>query len=223
MMLHPIPWRPDATAEDPVTALPVVRVAAPATGPDVDPLLAAALTPDENERARRYRLPADRARFITARVLVRMIAARHFRCHARDLVLAEGPHGKPFIVTPPGEPVLHFNVSHSGDVVLAAFSTAYAVGVDVERVRPGRDWDAIAARTFLPGDLETWRAVPAGDRERAFFEMWTRHEANLKARGTGIAFAATASDGPPPECVPVRLPAGYAGAVAWIPTRSPAP
>lgn len=82
---------------------------------------------------------------------------------------ARGPYGKP---TLPAHPDLHFNHSHAGGLFAVAISRDGPVGIDIERVREVREKQSICERYRF-------------DPER-FFEDWTRREAWVKARGTGI-------------------------------------
>jgi len=49
------------------------------------------------------------------------------------------------------------------------------------RIRPHRDWDAIAERFFLPSEAAAFLASPDADRDSEFFRRWTRLEAMWKA------------------------------------------
>jgi len=98
------------------------------------------------------------------------------------------------------------------------------VGVDVERERPGLEWQAIARRTFAPGRLARLEALPAAQQERAFLREWCRLEAELKARGTGLAGLGDRAPGPPgTELWDLSLPAGHQGAVALANTLTDHP
>lgn len=74
-----------------------------------------------------------------------------------------------------------FNISHSGDYVLAAFSDE-EIGVDIEQLG---EIDTAAIADFLH-PLETKFIEEATDSQDAFYKVWTRKEAYLKARGIGI-------------------------------------
>jgi 4'-phosphopantetheinyl transferase len=109
-------------------------------------------------------------------------------------------NGKPCV---PGARV-KFNLSHSGELALCAVASDREVGVDVKRVRAVPEMRRIVER-FFPGE-------EAGD-PAAFFRLWTRREAFVKATGRGLAGL---SDAPGESWWIESLnPApGYAGAVA---------
>ncbi|HKK06318.1 MAG TPA: 4'-phosphopantetheinyl transferase superfamily protein [Gammaproteobacteria bacterium] len=76
---------------------------------------------------------------------------------------------------------LDFNISHSGSLVGCAVSDEGRIGLDVERVRAV---SKVSWRRYL---TEIERARVASD-PAALFDLWTRKEAVVKARGqAGIA------------------------------------
>lgn len=148
--------------------------------------LAACLSLDERDRAERFRFPGLRARFTAARGHLRTVLGNYLHLDPARLEFAYHSRGKPSL-TGQGEGQIHFNLAHSQDLALIAVTRAGELGVDVERIRPMRDAEAIAQRFFSPREAEAFRRVPAEARDAAFFSLWTRKEAWLKATGDGIA------------------------------------
>lgn len=138
----------------------------------------------ELERAARFRFEPERRRYLVARGILRLLLAGYLNQPPRDIEIAYGPHGKPFLADPTAR--LRFNASHSQGVALYAFVWNHEVGVDVEAIHSVTDMARIAERFFAPGENERWRALPEPERARAFFLCWTRKEAFLKAKGVGI-------------------------------------
>ena len=147
-------------------------------------VLRALLTPDEQERARRFRTELLRERWELTRGILRSLLADYLQAGAGEIVFQLGPHGKPAL---DAYPHFFFNASHSGDHAAFAFSRAGEVGVDIEEVRGDlRRHDVIAQRFFTPAERGELAAVPGPERVRAFFDLWTRKEAFVKARGDGV-------------------------------------
>lgn len=147
--------------------------------------LAAVLAPDEATRAARFARPILRHRFTAARGGLRRILARYVGVSARSLCFRYGPHGKPGLV---GGGDLHFNLSHSEGQALVGVTRLAEIGVDIEALRPMRDRDAVARRTFTAREVAALAAVPAGREDAGFFACWTRKEAVVKTTGIGFAF-----------------------------------
>jgi 4'-phosphopantetheinyl transferase len=141
-------------------------------GPDL-------LTAVEWARRDAYRQPADRDRFTTGAVLLRLaVAARTGLAPAavpvvRDCPRCGKPHGRPRIE---GYDV-HVSISHSGERVGVAVA-GVPVGVDVERIRPIAI-DGLATQTLGHGE----RAEDVAE----FFRYWARKESAVKATGDGLA------------------------------------
>jgi 4'-phosphopantetheinyl transferase len=146
-----------------------------------------ALTQDEREKAGRFRFHKDRHQSVVARGALRDILSRYLNTPPGDLRFSYGPHGKPRLERGVRGKHLEFNLSHSHGLILVAVSAARQVGVDIERIRPGSDWEQIAERFFSPREAATLRALPVDQRTEAFFCCWTRKEAYIKAIGEGLS------------------------------------
>jgi 4'-phosphopantetheinyl transferase len=97
---------------------------------------------------------------------------------------------EPFTTGEKGKPVydgfkgIHFNITHSGEWVAVALSSA-CVGVDVERMR--KIPEGVARRFFSEAENQ-WldSAKTEAERKDIFFTLWTLKESFLKAIGTGL-------------------------------------
>ena len=143
----------------------------------------ATLDAQERERARRFRFERDRRRYIDAHVALRRVLAERTGRAAAALEFEAGPFGKPRLA---GAPRCTFSLSHSDDLALIALADAGEIGVDIERVRPLPDLDALALQCLAVDELQALEALPAADRPFGFLQAWTRKEACLKALGTGL-------------------------------------
>jgi len=146
----------------------------------------ALLSPAERQRASRFAFDRDRLRFMVARAQLRELLAVRLDVPPESIELAYGERGKPALGRHFGDSDLRFNVSHSGDVAVYAFSHGREIGVDVEAVRTIRDADDIAARFFSRRENEAYLALDPCDKPLGFFNCWTRKEAFIKALGHGL-------------------------------------
>jgi 4'-phosphopantetheinyl transferase len=80
---------------------------------------------------------------------------------------------------------LHFNLSHTEDLVAMAVCRHVRVGIDVEKLSSVSL--AVADRFFSAAEVAELRALPADTQPRRFMQLWTLKEAYLKAVGTGLA------------------------------------
>jgi len=145
------------------------------------------LSPDEQLRAAKFRFDRDRHRFIIARGVLRTLLDRYLYMLPAQLQFAYNEYGKPSLDTPaPGKP-LHFNLSHSHELALFAFSYIGPVGVDIEYMRAGVSAEQAARVSFSPREQALLLALPLDERREAFYTCWTRKEAYIKGRGTGFS------------------------------------
>jgi 4'-phosphopantetheinyl transferase len=175
----------------------------------------ALLSPDEHERAARFRFDEHRRRYVAARGFLRKILGGYLRCDPALLVFDYGKHGKPVLASPANSRV-EFNVSHSADLALFAFASGRSVGVDVELIKPGVSCMEIAEHHFSENEIALLRSLTEPAMCEKFFEMWSEKEARLKALGVGLQFALIEQRaGEPPWSVVELKPApGFAAAVA---------
>jgi 4'-phosphopantetheinyl transferase len=168
--------------------------------PAVRARLESLLDGDELARAASFHFDRDRHRYVVGRGMLRTLIGRYLGRDPRELRFSYGKERKPSLVGGG----LQFNLAHSEDRVLYAFSPSFEVGVDVEVLRPDAADGRVAERFFSPGEVAVLRTLPADEQARAFLSCWTRKEAFLKARGDGLtlpldSFDVTLRPGEPAE------------------------
>ena len=191
------------------------------------------LDAQERDRARRFRFERDRRRYVDAHVALRHVLAERIGRPAAALAFEAGAFGKPRVA---GTPRCEFSLSHSDDLALIALADAGEIGVDIERLRPLPDLDALARQCLAADELRALEALPAADRSSSFLQSWTRKEACLKALGSGLqiepasfsvgratdateASIATPSGMCSVHVHPVEVADGWVGALAYVTER----
>jgi len=141
----------------------------------------ALLSPDERERAERFKVREAAERFTLVRGLLRRTLGEMTGEDPASLRFSYGPQGKPALE---GKTVT-FNLSHSEGWAAIAVAKGREVGVDLEKIRShdGR----LVERYFSAPEAILYRATLPEKQELAFFHFWTAKEAYLKARGEGIS------------------------------------
>lgn len=166
--------------------------------------LSASLSSDERQRASRFVFERDRRRFSVGRGVLRALCGAYIGAPADAIRFRYAARGKPELAG--GE--IQFNVSHSEDLALMAFSRIGRLGVDVERLRHVPEVEHIAKSHFSPSEREVFAAVPARLKQEVFFNCWTRKEAFIKALGDGFYFSlenfdVTLAPGEPPRLLSI--------------------
>lgn len=191
------------------------------------PRLRNLLSPDEMERARRFRFEAPRRNFVASRIALRAILGAYLGADARGIAFVTGAHGKPALGN---DDSLQFNLSHSGGLGVLALTRHRPVGCDIEALDERLDIAAVATH-FFSGQEQAWVAghADAQAQRAAFYAIWVCKEAYLKGIGTGLTmppasftvggtarpFAALpGAGGLPWHAYRLALPSGYDGALA---------
>ncbi len=143
---------------------------------------------DAPERGRAERLvrARDGRRFVRCRGALRSLLGGLLGVDPAAVGFRVGPGGKPILVQP-DDSRWRFNVSHTGDLALIAAAWDRELGVDVERVRPIEQAARIVESYFTAAEVAEFRELAPREQAAAFIRGWTRKEAVVKARGTGLA------------------------------------
>jgi len=139
------------------------------------------------EKTRSSKFIAEHARnnFIVARGILRWLLAKYLHIKPQDLVFKQNQYGKLYL----DSSMLQFNISHSHDVALFAFTLDHPIGIDIEFIRNNFDFIDIAQRFFSKKENLDLSTLPKTKQLHAFFNCWSRKEAFIKAIGKGIFFA----------------------------------
>jgi 4'-phosphopantetheinyl transferase len=201
--------------------------------PQHDPSILQKLSPGEQARARRFRSEKHAAQWAFFHAGLREILGYYAGREPLDLEFRIAERDKPSL-REAGEPPIHFNLSHSGELALLAITRRAPVGVDIEHMRELNDRDALVQRFFSSAEQAAYGRLPEAGRGRCFYTIWTRKEALIKANGMGLAtpldaFDVSASEAPGWQATDLRaplpvknayptcaldLPADYTGALA---------
>jgi 4'-phosphopantetheinyl transferase len=151
------------------------------------------LSPDERERCERFAHEPSGRLWGRARGVLRALLARYLGVEPVTINFRVDGRGKPGLALPTTSTPLAFNVSHSGRLALYGLTEAGPVGVDVQTARTEGADLAVARRALGAEEARRLAALEPAQRELEFLRAWTRHEASLKCRGTGLAGSTDAS------------------------------
>lgn len=141
------------------------------------------LTRDEKDRMNRFISDKVKQRFALARGMLRTVLMRYLGGTDDTIKFAYGERGKPILQNSD----LHFNLSHSHNLIALGLIQHRQIGVDVEHIIPLPAMGTMAQDNFSAGEFATLYALPESDRLQAFYRCWTRKEAYIKAVGDGFA------------------------------------
>ncbi len=132
------------------------------------------------EKFNNYAHNKNLQRTIFGELLSRYYIGLKTNTDSRNIFFNIGEKGKPFLQNSN----IHFNISHSGEWVVAAFSEK-ETGIDIELIRePNYN---VAKRYFSEIEILNLNSTSDPERKRQlFFDYWTIKESYLKAIGTGL-------------------------------------
>lgn len=147
------------------------------------------LSIEESQRATRFKFPHLQQRFIAAKGILRILLGKYLNQLPGSIKFSYGSYGKPEL-----DPQLfstsslQFNQSDSKSFALYAFTKQHPIGVDIECIRTDIEAFSLAKRFFSPSEIVALKNQPAEQQITAFFRIWTRKEAFIKAVGEGLSF-----------------------------------
>lgn len=141
------------------------------------------LSIEEQNKYFRYRNVSAQYQYLTAHYYLRLLLSKRLSETPAEIQIVAQENGKPYLK---GHTNLQFNISHTKNLVLIAFSE-YPVGVDVEQEERSSDMLQILEHFFSKKEIESFINQPEDMKNKAFYTGWTRKEALLKATGEGLS------------------------------------
>ena len=131
------------------------------------------------ERIKRYRQPMDQIRSASAYAYLFYLLEKHG--YGKDLELKANEHGRPYIP----DIGFSFSISHSGEYAALAYEDKRIdLGVDIQAHRETESTGI--AESFFAEEERVYLKQKSNPMH-AFFDLWTRKEAYMKARGLGLS------------------------------------
>ncbi len=147
--------------------------------------LSANLSDEELQKASLLVDPIENRHFLFRRCFQRefLRALLDFPGQSKQIAVLHQMDQRPMCLDAP-----HYQLSFSSSTgaTLAAASSGFEVGVDIERIRPIENVAALARRFFTNEEAEFLAALSPHQQNFEFLKSWTAKEAGLKAIGKGI-------------------------------------
>ncbi|WP_314590397.1 4'-phosphopantetheinyl transferase superfamily protein [Paenibacillus terrigena] len=135
----------------------------------------------KKEKIQKFKRKKDAELCLLADILVRAFVINRLKLDNAQLNFDKNKYGKPYLI---GFPSFHYNVSHSGDWVVAAFDSQ-PIGIDIEKIEP---LDLQIAESICTENEFSYLITQSGpDRLSYFYKLWTLKESLTKAIGMGLS------------------------------------
>ena len=117
-----------------------------------------------------YKNPGVRRTKLLGEGMIRRLLFRLWGLHKKDYLIRIGEHGKPLVES---RFSVWYNLSHSGDYIVAAFSHL-EVGIDIEQKRKARM--EVARRFFHPAEIQCLQNLAGDAQDELFFRFEVRFD-----------------------------------------------
>ncbi len=145
------------------------------------------LSKDELEKADRYRLYDDKKRSVITRGFLRLMLSDCLDQCPQTIRFSCTQYGRPYLHESSADAKIDFNVSHSSEQIVIGISHGARIGVDIEEKKSIRNMDSIIKRFADDVTFSLYKKHDKSQKAEFFYKWWTRTEAFLKAKGTGIS------------------------------------
>jgi len=146
------------------------------------------LSKDELERASKFHFDADRDRFICGWGLLRLFISFYANISPKVISYNYNNYGKPELSREQNKSNLHFNMSHSQNMLCVGFLRNEQIGVDIEVIKPIKDYLDVANKFFSDSEIVQLNSFPEEKALEAFYTCWTGKEAFIKLSGEGLSY-----------------------------------
>jgi 4'-phosphopantetheinyl transferase len=141
--------------------------------------------------------PVLQHEYLATRALSRLALSYYTKVNPADWRFTAETHGKPVVSNPRQHATLHFNLTHTTNLIICIVTRVGEVGIDAEALARKVDIDEITKHFFAPAERRSLARLTGDARKKRFLEIWVLKEAYLKSRGRGLTIS--------PEKVPIKF------------------
>ncbi|SFT01882.1 4'-phosphopantetheinyl transferase family protein [Marininema halotolerans] len=143
------------------------------------------LTDEEKGVFHRYKVDHKKVEFLLGRLLLKSALSSRLGIHPEEITFCKNEYGKLFL-TKNSQPSVHFNLSHTHGLLACAVTTECEVGIDVEGTH--EDHLGVMKTVFVENEISYIQQQRSDEeKQKAFYRIWTRKEAVMKAIGKGFS------------------------------------
>ncbi|MBC7811927.1 MAG: 4'-phosphopantetheinyl transferase superfamily protein [Burkholderiales bacterium] len=181
--------------------------------PEVLERLEQTLAEDEYKRAVQFVHLQSKRRYVAARGILRNILAQYIQQAPEAIQFVYNAYGKPSVS--PNRQQLEFNLAHSVNVGVYAFTIGQRVGIDVEFVQALDEQEQMAQKILSQEEYIVFSQLPPDEKVMFFYQHWTRKEAMMKALGVDFSDLKLPVDKLNTlQLIELKVTPGYSGALA---------
>jgi len=146
------------------------------------------LSNEEKDRIDKFKFKSLRERHTVSKGLLKSFIANYLNIETEEINFVQNEYGKPSLQPELNEVNLQFNVSHSEQLGMFAFTTGKELGIDVELIQEIPNLNQIVDICFSEFEKDWFYKSDPNQQKELFYKVWTGKEAFIKAIGTGLSF-----------------------------------
>ncbi|WP_282049077.1 4'-phosphopantetheinyl transferase family protein [Maribacter aquivivus] len=131
-----------------------------------------------NEKVSKYKRWQDAKSTVLGRLLLGYGLKHFYKQDIENLKMNFSKDKKPFLE----DSSIHFNISHSKELIVCAISSAGTIGIDVEKISDLNIEDF--TEQFSENEIGSMHN--SSNTLKSFYNHWTQKEAIVKANGSGL-------------------------------------
>lgn len=144
------------------------------------------LSTDEQEKANNFYFEKHKKHYVYRRFALRKILSKYYNIDPKTISFSYNDYQKPYIED--NIHLLQFNMSASNIMAMLAITKNDLLGIDIECIKPIDDIINIAKQFFSSKEISNFLLIPEYKKLEAFYTIWTRKEAFIKAIGDGLSY-----------------------------------
>lgn len=143
------------------------------------------LSIEEKICANNYYTKSLSDKYVTSHGVLRYILGYYIKRHPQNIEFIHNQYGKPFLKNSN----IHFNMSHSHNMVSYIIASNYMVGIDIELHDNNLNVLELADLVLTPKESLYFSGLNYQEKLRLFYHIWVKKEALVKANGQGLSYS----------------------------------
>ena len=143
------------------------------------------LADEEIHRMNKYYFRRDQIKFAISRYHLKELLGKYLDQTSKNIVIEYRKYSKPFIGAKHHSHI-KFNISHSGEMFIYAFSLDQDIGIDIEKYNANVDVMKISKKYFSKEEKKILYTAEKKSIFNLFYNIWTCKEAYLKYNEIGL-------------------------------------
>ena len=142
------------------------------------------LSVKEKIQANKYYTKSLSDKYIMSHGILRQILSYYTNQYPQDIQFTHNEYGKPFLKNSN----IHFNMSHSHNLVSYIVASNYRVGIDIELHDNNLNVQELASLVLTSAESQHLSGMKSKEKLELFYHLWTKKEALIKANGQGLSY-----------------------------------